>query len=149
MEHALKIPKRSLVFLGPQRSGKTTAIMSALWLASKHGKVIVVCNHADFSRDWKDDFRTNGNLANVIHMPLMCKDVPERLQEHGVTLKDISAIGIIESTVFHSVGLVYAWKRPSKSFNEFMERLCEDTAMTPRVYVEAHLLGHENDFAVG
>lgn len=149
MEYALKIPKRTLVFLGPQRSGKTTAILSALWLASKHGKVIIVCNHADFSRYWRDDFRTNGNLENLIHMPVTCKDVPERLAEHGVTIKDISTIGIIESSVFHEVGQVKLWKRPHKSFVEFMERLCESTAMTPRIYVKAHMVGHENDVAVG
>lgn len=145
----LKIPKRSLIFLGPQRSGKTTAIMATLWFASKHGKIVIVCNHADFSRWYMDEFRTEGNLKNVIHMPLMCKDVPARLAEHGATIKDISTVAIIESSVFQEVGLVKVWKKPSQSFMEFMERLSEPTAMEPKVYVEAHLVGHEEDVARG
>ncbi|MFA7287197.1 MAG: hypothetical protein WC052_06045 [Patescibacteria group bacterium] len=147
--YELKIPKRSLIFLGPQRCGKITAMLASLWHVSKYGKIVIVCNHADFSRNWMDEFRINGNLKNVIHMPLMCKDVPERLREHGVTIKDISTVAILESSVFQSVGMVKVWKRPSPSFVEFMQRMSEDTAMEPKVYIKAHLQGHENDVAVG
>lgn len=148
-QYELRIPKRSLVFLGPQRCGKTTAMLAAIWQASKFDKVVIVCNHADFVRDCEDDFRLHGNLKNVILMPLMCKDVPMRLSEHGVTIKDICTVAILESSVFQRVGLVKVWKRPSPSFEEFMARLSEATAMAPKIYIEAHMLGHENDVAVG
>lgn len=148
-QHELKIPNRAMIFLGPQRCGKTTSVLASLWLASKHGKIIIVCNHAEYAAYWRDDFRINGNLDNVIHMPVTCADSPARLKEHGVTLKDISAIGIIESSVFVRVGLVRVWKKPSRSFKEFMEVLCEPTAMSPKIFIEANLEGHENDVAVG
>lgn len=149
MHYELKIPNRSLIFLGPQRAGKTTAILATLWHASKFGKIVIVCNHADFSRWYMDEFRTQGNLKNVIHMPLMCKDVPARLREHNVTIKDLSTVAIIESSVFCDVGRIKVWKRPSPSFQQFMETMCEATAMEPKIYIEAHLNGYEEDVAVG
>jgi len=148
MHHEIKIPNRTLLFVGPQRSGKTFAMLAALAQASMEFKILVISD-ANYFNSLKDDIAAFGNLDNILRISIDTSNVANALEKKGWALRDIGTVALLESTVFQDVGMVKAWREPSASVIELFNRLCEPTAMTPRVYVESHMRGHENDVAVG
>jgi len=148
MNHDLKIPQRSLMFIGPQRAGKSFALLATISQGSAYGKTLVVCRTADFK--WRKlELEELGVLDAIVHLPLACPDVGRYLRNHGHRIADFANVALLTSSVFVDVGTIRLWERPSDSVAAFFEALCEPTAMLPRVYIEAHVEGHEHAVAYG
>lgn len=148
MHHDLKIPNRSMLFIGPQRCGKTYSLTATVAQSSRDHKTLVICRTTDI-KYLKGDFQEFGNLDNVVFIPLGCRDISAALRKHNISISEIMNVALLTSTVFVDVGMVRTWEKPSAALINFFQKLCEPTAMLPRVYIEAHIAGHEKDVALG
>ena len=148
MHYEIKIPNRSLLFVGPQRCGKTFAIMAAVAQASQEFKVVVVCPRPQWT-GIVDHLAAFGQLHNIVHVSTECPDVPAYLASKHLRIADVHAVAIMTSTVFVDVGTVKFYDKPTDSVISFLETLCDPKAYLPYVYVESHIAGHENDVAKG
>lgn len=140
----LQIPKRTMFFMGPQCCGKTNALMEMVKLAhSAEQRILLVGVHnqiVDFHQMLSD-----GPLLPIDYLPVRADEATSKY----LKLSSYDLVVYVGSTVFVEPGVVKLYDAPSEGIVKFFQRLCEPTAMLPRVYFETHFEGTETDIAVG
>lgn len=141
----LKIPKRTMFFMGPQRSGKTTTMLEMVKLAHSAGQRILLVGAHDRIVDFHRELSGNGPLLPIDYLPVRADEATAK----HLKLSSYDLVAYIGSTVFVEPGVVSLYEKPSKDIEKFFQRLSEPTAMMPRVYFETHYPGTETHIAVG
>jgi hypothetical protein len=142
----LIIPKRTMFFMGPQRAGKTFALQQMVKVcAEMRQRILLVGTGGQIQ-----DFMEGGDLYSVgghtiDHLPVMAREATA--QHLRASAYDL--VAFVEATVLVEPGKVLLYSEPSPGIVKFFERLCEPTAMLPRVYFETHYAGTERDVALG
>lgn len=142
----LIIPKRTMFFMGPQRAGKTLAMQQMVKLcAEMRQRILLVGEPSNLSAFMEDADLYSVGRHTIDHLPLVARDATA--QHLRASMYDL--VAFVGSTVFVEPGKVLLYGPAPDSIVKFFERLCEPTAMLPRVYFETHYAGTERAVAVG
>jgi hypothetical protein len=142
----LTVPKRTMFFMGPQRAGKTLAMQQLVKMcAEQRQRILLVGEPNNLSSFMHDAGLYDVGGHTIDHLPLVARDATA--QHLRASMYDL--VAFVGSTVFVEPGKVLLYGAAPEGIVKFFERLCEPTAMLPRVYFEAHFIGHDRDVAVG
>lgn len=142
----LTIPKRTMFFMGPQRAGKTCAMQQTIKLCAELKQRILLVGEPNYLRNFMEDadlYAVGGHLVDLL--PLVKR---EATAQH-LRASTYDVVALVGSSVFVEPGKVLLYGDPGEEVAKFFGRLCEPTAMLPRVYIETHYAGTERDVAVG
>ncbi len=71
----VKVPKRTCMFIGAQRSGKTFALLSMIAHSTKSGRVLVLGGTHQFLDVRNGILEHGGNPTNMLFVPIVLNDV--------------------------------------------------------------------------
>lgn len=143
----LKIPKRTMFFMGPQRCGKTTALHEMVRMSNAMKQHILLVGASQQLNEFMTFYGRTEKMVNAhaqVHLLTHHSDEPFR-----TNLSEFDLVAYVGSTIFVKPGHVKLYEKPGGCVINLFERLSESTAYTPRIYFESHFNGTENDVAVG
>lgn len=141
----MTVPKRTLFFMGPQRAGKTLAMQQLVKMSAELRQRILLVGEPNNLHAFMSDADLYQSGAHIDHLPM----VPREATAQHLRASDYDLVAFVGSTVFVEPGKVLMYGEPPAGIVAFFGRLCEPTAMVPRVFFETHYNGHDRAVAVG
>lgn len=142
----LTIPKRTMFFMGPQRAGKTLAMQQLVKMSAELRQRILLVGEPSYLTMFMEDADLHNVGGHTIdHLPLVARETTS--QHLRASMYDL--VAFVGSTVLVEPGKVLLYGPAPAGVVDFFGRLCEPTAMLPRVYFETHYAGTEHDVAYG
>lgn len=142
----LTVPNRTMFFMGPQRAGKTLAMQQIVKMAAElRQRILLVGEPNNLSSFMEDAGLYDVGAHTIDHLPLVAR---EATSQH-LRASTYDLVAFVGSTVFVEPGKVLLYGAPPAGVVEFFGRLCEPTAMLPRVYFETHYQGTDRAVAIG
>lgn len=146
----VKVPKRTCMFVGAQRSGKTFALLSMIAHSTKSGRVLVLGGTHQFIDMRNGILEHGGNPTNMLFVPIILNDVQKFMLHCKSKLSEFIAVAIMVDVVRIDRETVdFRWDKPSDDIVKLLEKLREPTAYTPKVFLGALEQGFEDEIAVG
>ncbi len=142
----MTIPKRTMFFMGPQRSGKTVAMQQLVKMSAElRQRILLVGEPSQLTAFMEDADLYSVGGHTIDHLPLVSRETTA--QHLRASMYDL--VAFVGSTVFVEPGKVLMYGEPPAGVVAFFGRLCEPTAYLPRVFFETHYNGTDRDVARG
>lgn len=126
----LRVPKQTLFFAGPQRCGKSTAMLETIAAISRNAGILVIAQQNNLHWIKKElDARSWATHKNII-----CQGIESNWP---INLDEFSTVALMESSIHSEQGQIELYVQPSSRIVELFEHKLP--ACHYPVYVETHL----------